>query len=219
MFRAAASGGIAVNLVEGGYIEWTLATSSKCDVTIVDVRYTNSGLSDAIELLPDEVPVGSFKQLAVFDKGRMWNVFRSSCTLGKPVSLSANKHTLKLIVRTADKPGVEIDKVTLNSSCIGYSSNATDYGQLSTTDTGIIAIIPNGMPTSDAEVTSFADDSAEIVKIVIPPVIGVAGILSTVLLRTIGIYCKYKKSKRNSLQQFTPLRAENNEAVPTGDID
>jgi len=27
MFRAAASGGITVNLVEGGYLEWTLAIS------------------------------------------------------------------------------------------------------------------------------------------------------------------------------------------------
>ena len=124
-------------------------------------------------------------------------------------------------MRRADKPGhgVEIDKVTLNSSCIGYSSNTTDYGKLSTTDTEIIVIVPNGMPTSDAEVTSFADDSAEFVKIVIPPVIGVAGILSTVLLGTIGIYCKNKKSKRNSLQPFTPPRAENNKAVPTVIID
>jgi len=32
-----------VNLFEGGYIEWTLATSSKCDVTIVDVRYSSDG--------------------------------------------------------------------------------------------------------------------------------------------------------------------------------
>ena len=75
------------------------------------------------------------------------------------------------------------------------------------------------MPTSDAEVTSFTDDSAELAKTVIPPVIGVTGILSTVLLGTIGIYYKYKKSKRTSLQQFTRPRAENNEAVPTGDID
>jgi len=175
----------------------------------MDVWYSNDGLSDAIELLLDEVPVGSFKTLAVSDEGRMWNVFRSSGTVGKPVSLSAGQHTLKLIVRTADKLGVEIDKVTLKSSCIGYSSNATDYGHNSTTDTGILVIITNVRP----------EDSAELAKMVIPPVIGVAGILSTVLLGTIGIYYKYKMSKRNSLQQFTPLRAENNEAVPTGDID
>ena len=100
MFRAAASGGLTVNLVEGGYIEWTLATSSKCDVAVMDVRYSNDGLCDTIELLLDEVPVGSFKTLAVSDEGRMWNVFRSSSTIGKPVSLSAVQHTLKLIVRT-----------------------------------------------------------------------------------------------------------------------
>jgi len=158
----------------------------------MDVRYSNVGLSDTIELLLDEVPIG-FKTLAMSDEGRMWNVFRNSRTIGNLVSLSAGQHTLKLIVRTDDKPGVEIDKVTLNSSCIpGYSSNATDYGQLST---GIIAIVPNGRPTSDAGVTSIADDSAELAKIVIPPVIGVAGILSTVLLGTNGIYCKYKSPK------------------------
>jgi len=146
------------------------------------------GLSDTIELLLDEVPVGSFKTLAMSDEGRLWNVLKSSGTVGKPVSLSAGKHILKLIVRRADKPGVKIDQVTLNSSCIEHSPNATDYEQLSTMDTGIIAIIPNGRPTSDAGVTSFADDSAELAKIVIPPVIGVAGILSTVLLGTVGIY-------------------------------
>ena len=124
MFRSAASRGITVNLLEGGYLEWTLVTSSKCDVAIMDVRYSNDGLPDTIELLLDEVPVGSFKTLAVSNEGRMWNVFWSSGTVGKPVFLSAGKHTLKLIVRKADKHGVEIDKVTLNSPCIGYSSNA-----------------------------------------------------------------------------------------------
>ena len=42
MFRAAASGGITVYLVKGGYIEWTLTTSSKCDVAIMDVQYSNN---------------------------------------------------------------------------------------------------------------------------------------------------------------------------------
>ena len=129
MFRSEASGGITVNLLEGGYIEWTLATSSKCDVAVMDVRYSNDGLSDTIELLLGEVPIGSFRTLEVSNEGKIWNVFRSSGTIGKPVSLSVGQRTLKLIVRTADKLGVEIDKVTLNSSCIGYSSNATDYGQ------------------------------------------------------------------------------------------
>jgi len=87
MFRSKASGGITVNLREGGYIEWTFATGSKCDVAIMDVRYSNDGLSDTIELLLDEVPIGSFKTLAVSDEGKRWNVLRSSGTIGKPVSL------------------------------------------------------------------------------------------------------------------------------------
>ena len=118
MFRSAASGGITVNLVEGDYIEWTLATSSKCNVTIVDVRYSNDGLSDTIELLLGEVPIGSFRTLEVSNEGKIWNVFRSSGIVGEPISLSAGQHTLMLIMRRADKLGVEIDKVTLNSSCM-----------------------------------------------------------------------------------------------------
>jgi len=61
MFRSAASRGITVNLLEGGYLEWTLVTSSKCDVAIMDVRYSNDGLSDTIELLLMRYPLGASK--------------------------------------------------------------------------------------------------------------------------------------------------------------
>ena len=220
MFRSAASGEIAVNLDENGYLVWNLATNSKgCFVGIMNVRYSNDGFSDTIQLLLDEVSIGSFITLAGAQRGHGWNKFRSSGIVGEPVPLSAGQHKLKLIVKKADQYGVEIDKVIMNTSCIEYSSNITDYGQLSATDTGLITVIDANMPTDDTGITPAADDSAELAKIIIPPVVGVAGIVSTLLLGATGMYCKYKRSRRKSLQQITPPRDENNEMFPTGDYE
>ena len=65
---------------------------------VSDVRYSNDGFSDTIELVLDGTTIGSFRTEAVSHEGESWNVFKSSGAVGDPVSLLTDKHTLNLVV-------------------------------------------------------------------------------------------------------------------------
>ena len=116
-YRDAASGGIAVNLLQNDYLEWYLTVTRPCNVEVLAVRYSNDGFSDTIQLVLNGTTIGSFITEAVSHEGELWNVFKSSDTVGNPVSLLADQYTLKLFVRSADEDGVEID-MQVNTSCI-----------------------------------------------------------------------------------------------------
>ena len=193
MYRSAASGGITVNIVKNGYLIWDLNVTGSCDMQVMSVTYSNDGMSDTVEMFLNERKLGSFRTVARSKEGELWNVFRRSGVLGKAVPLLTGQNVLKLLVTEADKPGVEIDKVTLKSSCFG---DPPDTGLMPVTDPGSIVI--GVVPTTDARISS-PYSSAELAKIICPTLIGIAGIVSTIMIGITGIYCKYKKSKRESL--------------------
>ena len=70
------------------YSIWHFNTHTSCEVVISDVCYSNDGGSDAIELQVDGSSIGHFTTTAVSQEGNQWNVFRSSGTVGNPVTLS-----------------------------------------------------------------------------------------------------------------------------------
>ena len=121
IYQDAASGGIAVKLFQNDYIVWHFNITCASAMLVLDVIYSNHGFSDEIELqLSETIMIGSFRTEAVPRGGESWNVFRNSGIVGNPVSLLADQHALKLVVRSADEDGVEIDKVIqqLKSFCI-----------------------------------------------------------------------------------------------------
>ena len=121
IYQDAASGDIAVKLFQNDHIVWHFNITCASDLLVLDVIYSNHGFSDEIELqLSETIMIGSFRTEAVHRGGESWNVFRSSGVVGNPVSLLADQHALKLVVRSADEDGVEIDKVIqqLKSFCI-----------------------------------------------------------------------------------------------------
>ena len=193
MYRSAASGGLTVNILQNGYLIWYLNVTGSCDMQVMHVIYSNDGMSDTVEMFLNEKKLGSFRTVAKSQGGELWNVFRKSKAVGKAVPLLTGQNTLKLLVTEADQPGVEIDKVILESSCFGDSP---DTELMPVTDSGSIVI--GVVPTTDAR-TSAPYSGAEVAKIACPTVIGVAGIVSTIIIGIAGIYCKYKKSKRESL--------------------
>ena len=121
IYQDAASGDTAVKLFQNDYLVWHFNITCASDLLVQDVIYSNHGFSDEIELqLSETIMIGSFRTEAVPRGGESWNVFRSSGVVGNPVSLLADQHALKLVVRSADEDGVEIDKVIqqLKSFCI-----------------------------------------------------------------------------------------------------
>ena len=214
MYRSNASGGITVNIVKNGYLIWNLNVTGSCDMQVMSVRYSNDGMSDTVEMFLNERKLGSFRTVAQSKEGELWNVFRSSGVLGKAVPLLTGQNALKLLVTEADKPGVEIDKVTLKSSCFGDPPGS---GLMPVRDSGSIVI--GVVPTTAAKTSSYS--SAELAKIICPTLIGVAGIVSTVMIGTAGIYCKYKKSKRETLisgGNVSPDEEEEDEPCLSGEF-
>ena len=180
-YREAASGGIAVNLLQNDYLQWYLNVTRSCNVEVLSVQYSNDGFSDTVDLVLNGTTIGSFRTEAVSREGEWWNVFKSSGTIGNPLSLFADEYTLKLVVRSADEDGVDIDKVILqlNSSCIPVSVNVPPDVDSPTTLTG----------------TSAGTTPANVIDIV-GVAVGVSGTLVTLIaaiLTGIGIYLKCKK--------------------------
>ena len=118
MSRTSASGDKTVYLLDDDYLMFYLHANSSCNVAVHDVRYSNDGESDTIELLLNRTKIGSFRTRAASRWGRLWNVFEDSGVVGNPVFLSAGQnYSLKLVARRADRYGVEIDQISLDSSC------------------------------------------------------------------------------------------------------
>ena len=59
--RSRASNKQTVRLDEGQYITWTITTDSTCFLQVLNVQYTNDGLSDTVTIYVDDRMVGFFK--------------------------------------------------------------------------------------------------------------------------------------------------------------
>ena len=144
IYQDAASGRVAVKLFRNDYIVWHFNTTCASDLLVQGVIYSNDGFSDEIELqLSETIIIGSFRTEAVSRGGESWNVFKNSGVVGNPVSLLADQHALKLVVRSADEDGVEIDKVIqqLKSFCIPQDDTITRRDIISWTITSVGVLV------------------------------------------------------------------------------
>lgn len=124
MYRSKASGGFAVHLKSTRTVQYvihTFSTTSTCSVMVKDVRYSNDGLHDTIEILLDGEVLGSFRTRAASDRGELWNVFVSTDNVGKSLQIPPGEHELQFAVLSTDEYGVELDKSTLQLTCEGLN--------------------------------------------------------------------------------------------------
>jgi hypothetical protein len=91
---------------------------------VLNVVYTNDGLSDTITLYIDGQNVGSFDTKAQSNHGHLWNEPVSSGPIGEEVYLSSGDHTVKLTVTKMGKYGIEIDRTILGLICTNDVSNS-----------------------------------------------------------------------------------------------
>ena len=119
MSRTRASGDKTVYLLHNDYLMFYLRANStfSCNVVVYNVRYSNDGESDTVELLLNQTKIGSFRTRAASRGGHLWNVFEDTGVVGNPVLLSAGQNYSLKLVAIADRYGVEIDQISLDSSC------------------------------------------------------------------------------------------------------
>lgn len=124
MYRSRASGGLAVHLRSVKtvkYVTHTFTTTSPCSVMVENVRYSNDGLHDTVEILVDGEVLGSFRTRAASKGGELWNVFVSTGAVGESLHIPAGEHEMELVVLSTDVYGVELDKTTLQLACEGLN--------------------------------------------------------------------------------------------------
>ena len=116
--RSQASGGMTELVTQGQTINFYLEVIPRmCQLTILDVRYSNDGLSDLIILYIDTTVIGHFIS-AVFGSRDGWNIFQTSGQVGKPIKIYKGTYKLQILVdKSDDEYGIEIDKVSLEFNC------------------------------------------------------------------------------------------------------
>ena len=124
MFRSRASNEIAVLLKSGDKINHTFRTNASCGISVMNVIYSNDGLSDTISVTVNGTFLGNFQSRAETGNGLLWNVFRSSGPLGTVFEITPGEYILTLTVAPADENGVEIDEIILSVVC----ANIIDVG-------------------------------------------------------------------------------------------
>ena len=66
-----------------------------CDqLTVTDIRYSNDGLSDVVDIFLNTSKIGQFTSKVVVDNGDGWNVFQSSGQVGIPVKIHKGVYNL-----------------------------------------------------------------------------------------------------------------------------
>ena len=102
---------------KGQHVKVGFFTSSTCQVKVHNVIYSNDGKSDTLYVSIDGSYVGSLFTRGRTGNGRLWNDMLNSGPVGNIVSITAGNHTVKLLVQSTDRWGVELDKVTIYLNC------------------------------------------------------------------------------------------------------
>ena len=96
----------------------TITSNSWCAFNITNIQYSNDGDSHRVSIYLDNDIVGDFN--ACGGDGNLWNVFKSSYSIGTTQIMSPGEHKLIVRLSSTDQYGVEIDKAnTLFSLCDG----------------------------------------------------------------------------------------------------
>ncbi|KAL4240547.1 hypothetical protein ACF0H5_001339 [Mactra antiquata] len=81
---------------------------------VLDVRYSNDGGMDLVEVNLDDKMLGQFRTPIDYLWGIRWNKFRSSGPLGGQFVVERGNHKLTLAILVSDKYGIEIDYIRFN---------------------------------------------------------------------------------------------------------
>lgn len=89
-------------------------TTQNVTLSIYNIRYSNDGLSDDLELWMNGTRIANFTTISKFGNGYEWNVIRNSRRLGSAASFPRGSYTLVITVIT-DSYGVELDRIGVSA--------------------------------------------------------------------------------------------------------
>ena len=194
--RSRASNQQTVRLEEGQYIAWMITTDSSCLLQVINVQYTNDGLSDTITVYIDGKMVGFFKTRSRSGEGHLWNEPVSSGKVGNETMLSSGDHTITLIASEVDEYLVEIDKITLALLCTNDISNTE----------GSCPKSSQGSENDNAS-NNFWDIKEHIIGLAV----GMATVVTAVITLIARIYCLWRN--RVQRQQHPQVSIHDDELV------
>ncbi|GAB1609446.1 Hypothetical predicted protein [Argonauta hians] len=115
MFRSRAANKHTVLLHENERLQVKLCLRRKAFYSISSISYSNDGLSDVVTVLWNGATVGKFSSKTEYGNGALWNRFYSTERIMEPVALESGMYNLELFVLSADKFGIEIDTVNIET--------------------------------------------------------------------------------------------------------
>ncbi|KAK6184553.1 hypothetical protein SNE40_007003 [Patella caerulea] len=113
-YRSNASNGEDVWLHRGAMLSFSFCLIRETNASINNVMFSNDGGADTCSVELNGVEVGEFESTAGSDGGLLWNVFKSSGSLGSSMTLESRWNTITLLVNFADDYGIEIDHIDVN---------------------------------------------------------------------------------------------------------
>ncbi|KAK6172702.1 hypothetical protein SNE40_016312 [Patella caerulea] len=112
--RSNASNKKDVLLYQNEMLSFKFCLKGKTPVGIKNVMYSNDGGADKCVLNFNTKKVGEFESTTATDFGKLWNVFKSSGSLGSAMTLDSGRNTVILFVKSADDYGIEIDHIDVD---------------------------------------------------------------------------------------------------------
>ena len=188
MYRSKASNGITVLIQQGENITFEFKVGpNTCQLTIDDIRYSNDGISDTLLLHLNTTTIGQFTSTAVrrYEPG---TIFRRSSQVGNPVQAFQGTNELRILAKTTDEYGVELDKISLQFNCSNttIAVSANDVCPQS-------VVIVRSIDTTGNKKTLTDVDIITIASTVVMFVLGLIGIV--VSIASVGYKC-YKKRRQ-----------------------
>ncbi|ESO85405.1 hypothetical protein LOTGIDRAFT_154901 [Lottia gigantea] len=121
--RSEASNSQVLKLSNGDVASFTFCVPATTRVVLDNIRSSNDGESDTMEVRLDDEVLGTFQSISGSNGGHNWNVFYRSGRIGTEQTLQKGEHTVTITV-SADTYGVEID--VLQFSMLGTDINQND---------------------------------------------------------------------------------------------
>ncbi|KAK6180893.1 hypothetical protein SNE40_008860 [Patella caerulea] len=111
--RPTASGNKTTLLMTGKRINFPFCLRKDCAVLVKQVLYSNDGPGDSLTVQFDAETVARGETYGHSNGGNQWSVINSMSLVGNEVVLKRGRHIMSVLPESADRYGVELDKVVL----------------------------------------------------------------------------------------------------------
>ncbi|XP_069125181.1 uncharacterized protein [Argopecten irradians] len=114
VMRSRASGQYSVHLYQNDVAIGEFCLPGYREVELINIMFSNDGPTDDIDISINRKHVGTAQTKMLIGAKSGWNDFRSTWSIGKPMTLPPGRHTIMLNVTSSDQWGTELDVIVFN---------------------------------------------------------------------------------------------------------